>query len=113
MAYYLVQAKPILESMDQLRRILTNGEIRHMRPFGQALHDALENVRLQENGFAIWEEEDYCAPPLAQERAAVLNDFFEKLSVERVEKGTGWKQIIRLPLLWTVLEELERDPATA
>jgi hypothetical protein len=110
MAYYLVQAKPILDTTEKLRKILHNGEIRHMRPFGQALHEALENARIQDNGFAIWEEEDYCAPPLAQERVAVLNDFFEKLSVERVEKGRGWKQIMHLPLLW---EELERDPAAA
>lgn len=81
-----------------------------MRPFGQALHYSLENARLQENGFAVWEEEDYCAPPLAQERSAVLNRFFEQLSVERVEKGAGWKQIVNLPLLWT---ELQRDPAAA
>jgi hypothetical protein len=113
MAHYLVQAKPILEVADELRELVTRGEIRHMRPFGQALHYALENARVQENGFAIWEEEDYCAPPLAQERTAVLNQFFEKISVERVEKGTGWKQILRLPLLWTELEELQGDPATA
>ena len=110
MAYYLVQAKPILESTKQLHKILRNGEIRHMRPFGQALHYALENARLQDNGFAIWEEEDYCAPPLAQERVAVLNNFFEELSVERVEKGRGWREIMHLPLLWV---ELQRDPATA
>ena len=113
MAYYLVQAKPIPEFVDELKGILKNGEIRVMRPFGQALHDALENARLQDNGFAIWEEEDYCTPPLAQERVAVLNNFFEKLSVERVEKGTGWKQIRELPLLWTELEMLQRDPAAA
>ncbi len=109
MAYYLVQAKPILESAEELHKLLDHGEIRHMRPFGQALHYSLENARLQENGFAVWEEEDYCAPPLAQERAAVLNHFFQELSVERVEKGTGWKQITHLPPLWV---ELQRDPAT-
>jgi hypothetical protein len=113
MAYYLVQAKPILESVEQLRKILASGQIRHMRPFGQALHDALENARLQDNGFAIWEEEDYCTPPLAQERVAVLNNFFEKLSVERVEKGSGWKQIRDLPPLWAEIEQLQRDPAAA
>ena len=113
MAYYLVQAKPILESAEQLYKILKNGDIRHMRPFGQALHEALEDARLQDNGFAIWEEEDYCAPPLAQERRAVLNIFFEKLSVERVEKGTGWKQIRHLPHLWNEILILQHDPATA
>jgi hypothetical protein len=110
MAYYLVQAKPIPESTEELHQILNNGDIRRMRRFGQALHYSLENARFQQNGFAIWEEEDYCAPPLAQERAAILNRFFEEISVERVEKGAGWKQIMYLPLLWI---ELQRDPATA
>ncbi len=113
MAYYLVQARPIPETTIKLRELLNNGRIRHMRPFGQALHEALENARVQENGFAIWEEEDYCAPPLAQERGAVLDDFFESLSVERVEKGTGWKQIRHLPLLWNQVEILQYDPAAA
>jgi hypothetical protein len=113
MAYYLVQAKPIPDSTEKLYRILKRGDIQHMRPFGQALHEALENARVLDNGFAIWEEEDYCAPPLAQERVAVLNNFFEKLSVERVEKGRGWRQIMHLPLLWTQIQELQRDPTPA
>jgi hypothetical protein len=100
MAYYLVQAKPVQELMTELRNLLDSGEIRGMRPFGRALQYSLENARAQENGFAIWEEEDYCVPPLAQERNAVLDTYFEELSVERVEQGNGWKQIERLPGLW-------------
>ena len=71
MAYYLVQAKPIDELLAELRQRLDSGEIGVMRPFGRALQYSLENARLQENGVAIWEEEDYCVPPLAQERAAI------------------------------------------
>jgi hypothetical protein len=29
------------------------------------------------------EEEDYCSPPLAQERAAVLDTYFDDITVER------------------------------
>lgn len=100
MAYYLVQAKPVQGLTADLHVILRSGEIRVMRPFGQALHYSLENARVKENGFAIWEEEDYCNPPLAQERNAVLDTYFEELSVERVEQGKGWKQIEHLPGLW-------------
>ena len=113
MAYYLVQAKLIPGLTEKLYEMLNNGEIRHMHPFGQALHFSLENARLQEDGIAVWEEEDYCNPPLAQERAAVLNHFFENISVERVEKGTGWKQIVNIPGLWNLVESLQRDPAAA
>jgi hypothetical protein len=99
-AYYLVQAQPVEELLTELRQRLYSGEIRVMRPFGQALHYSLENARLKEDGLAIWEEEDYCVPPLAQERAAILDTYFKELNVERVEKGKGWEQIESLPNLW-------------
>jgi len=100
MAYYLVQAKPVGERLPELRHKLDSGEIRVIWPFGQALQYSLENARMQENGVAIWEEEDYCSPPLAQERAAVLDNYFEDLNVVRVEKNKGWKQIEFLPRIW-------------
>ena len=100
MAYYLVQALPVEELLTDLRQRLDSGEIRVMRPFGQALQYSLENARVKEGGLAVWEEEDYCVPPLAQERAAILDTYFRDLNVERVEKGKGWKQIESLPNLW-------------
>jgi hypothetical protein len=100
MAYYLVQAQPVEELLTELRRMLDSGEIRVMYPFGQALQYSLENARIQENGRAIWEEEDYCSPPLAQERAAVLDKYFKELDVERVEKNKGWRKIESLPGMW-------------
>ena len=103
MAYYLVTAKPVDELLPELRQKLDNGDIQYMHPFGPALQYSLENARLQENGEAIWEEEDYCSPPLAQERAAVLDKYFRDLNIERVEKNTGWKQIDLLPGIWSSL----------
>ena len=100
MAYYLVQAKPVEELLTELRQRLDSGEIRVMRPFGQALQYSLENARVKEDGLAVWEEEDYCVPPLAQERAAILDTYFTELNVERVEKGKGWEQLESLPNLW-------------
>jgi len=93
MAYYLVTAKPDEERMDELHKRLQSGEIREMQPFRESLHYSLENARLREDGTAIWEEEDYCRPPLAQERAAVLDDYFSHIEVERVDEGRGWKRI--------------------
>lgn len=100
MAYYLVRAKPVNELLPELRQRLDSGEIRVMRPFGQALQYSLENARQKEEGLAVWEEEDYCSPPLAQERAAILDTYFRELDVERVEKNEGWERIESLPKLW-------------
>ena len=100
MAYYLVQAKPIDNLLAELRQRLDSGEITVMRPFGQALQYSLDHARLQSNGTATWEEEDYCVPPLAQERAAILDTYFKELHVERVEQTEGWKKIESIPSLW-------------
>ena len=100
MAYYLVTAKPIRSKINDLRKWLDSGEIRAMRPFGQALQMGLDNARWQSDGVAIWEEEDYCVPPLAQERAAVLDEYFTDLEVQPVNKGEGWKKIDSLERIW-------------
>jgi hypothetical protein len=71
-----------------------------MRPFGNALQMGLEDARWQSNGVAIWEEEDYCVPPLAQERAAVLDEYFTDLDVQHVDKGEGWMKIDPLKNIW-------------
>lgn len=100
MAYYTVKARPILESLPELRERLDSGEIEGMRPFGGSLQYSLENARRQDKHWAIWEEEDYCTPPLAQERAAVLDTYFTDLTVENVSRGEGWEQLEELPPLW-------------
>lgn len=100
MAYYLVQAKPAEELLAELRSRLDSGEIRAMRPFGQALQYGLDNARLQGDGSMIWEEEDYCVPPLAQERAAILDTYFKELTVQPVDKDKGWEKIDLLPKVW-------------
>lgn len=83
--------------MAELKARLDSGEIAVMKPFGSALHYSLENAKMQDGETAIWEEEDYCVPPLAQERAAVLDEYFSGLEVRRVEAGQGWGQLDGLP----------------
>ena len=99
MAYYLVRAKA-QNDLQSLKADLDQGEIAQMRPFGTALDYSLRNARLDAEGWVVWEEEDYCHPPLAMERAAVLDRYFRDLSVLKVELGDGWKQIDQLPSLW-------------
>ena len=100
MAYYLVKAKAQTALLPDLRVRLDSGEIVKMRPFGRALHGSLNDARVGADGMAVWEEEDYCRPPLAMERAAVLDTYFTNLSVEPVKQGDGWKRIEQLPRLW-------------
>jgi hypothetical protein len=100
MAHYLVTASPREELLQELGRRLARDEFITLRPFGKALSVALRRARRLPNGKAMWEEEDYCQPPLAQERAAVLDRYFEELSVEPVVGGTGWALLEALPAMF-------------
>jgi len=100
MAYYLVKAKAVEEQLSTLKARLNTGEIQEMSPFGTSLDYSLKNARVDPEGWTVWEEEDYCHPPLAMERAAVLDTYFTDLSVEKVKEGAGWLRIEHLPMLW-------------
>ena len=104
MAYYLVTAKPRSDCLPRLLENLQRRSYVSMRPFGRSLTDSLQGARLRQDGYAVWEEEDYCTPPLAQERAAALDEFFDELRVTPVEMGEGWSQIEDLPRLFPELE---------
>ena len=99
MAYYLVTAKLKPDRLPDLQKNLRQGTYVNMRPFGRSLTYSLENARVGDDGYAVWEEEDYCSPPLAQERAAALDEFFDDLEVTVVERGEGWAGIEELPRL--------------
>ncbi|MCS6828275.1 MAG: hypothetical protein NZ553_16790 [Caldilinea sp.] len=101
MAYYLVRAKLKGELREELRSRLGRQEFQSMRPFGVALTKGLTGARRDPTtGEAVWEEEDYCSPPLAMEREAVLDRYFDDLRVETVREGEGWRRIAGLPSLW-------------
>src|SRR5947208_2093442 len=101
MVFWLVTAKPRVERLGELRRRLNSREISRMRPFGRSLENGLVNAKLREDGLALWEEEDYCVPPLAQEKAAVLDHYFDNLTVEDIgDPGRGWEKLADLPSLW-------------
>lgn len=89
--------------MPELRERFNSGDIEQLEPFGEAIPKALDNARFDpETGEAVWIEEDYCRPPLAMERAEVLDEYFEALTVvdENVDEAAGWERIDDLPELW-------------
>jgi hypothetical protein len=104
MAYYLVTAIPRKHRLKDLETKLSHDEFVGLRPFGQTLTKSLRDARRFPDGMAVWEEEDYCRPPLAQERAAVLDDYFDDLKVEVVREGEGWGRIEGLGKLFPALQ---------
>jgi hypothetical protein len=103
MAYYLVTASPREELLEELRDQLGRNAFLNLQPFGRALSSSLRRARRLPDGRAIWEEEDYCRPPLAEERAAVLDRYFEGLSTEEIVEGSGWALIGALPAMFPEL----------
>lgn len=98
MAHYLVKAKG--HDLAALRERLEREEIKAMSPFGSELHQCLSRARIDAEGYATWEENCYCTPPLAMERREVLDNYFSDLTTLTLNKGEGWAQIEDLPGLW-------------
>jgi len=105
MAYYLVEAAAREELLPELEERLEKDEFLSMRPFGVSVTFSLRGARRRPDGGVVWEEEDYCSPPLAQERAAVLDEYFRDLRVTAVQRNEGWAQIRDLPPLFPELVE--------
>jgi len=103
MAHYLVTAKPKQELLPRLKQKLREKAFSDLQPFGRALTYSLENARLRADGYAVWEEEDYCSPPLAEERQAVLDTYFDDIRVEAVKEGQGWQRIEGFPRLFELV----------
>lgn len=105
MAFYLVTAKPKKKLLPELEEKLREKEFEPLEPFGHEVNKCLTKARWKNEETAVWEENDFCIPPLAQERAAVLDTYFEDIEVEEVEKNEGWEEIEDLPFLFPDLNE--------
>ena len=102
MTLYIVRAKP-KNDLSELQKELESGKISKLRPFGETLHNGLQNARFDtSNSYAMWVEEDYCSPPLAMERESVLDKYFDDITVDQVRsEDEGWNKIQDKPLLWS------------
>ena len=103
MAYYLVEAAAKEDRLQELAERLEKDEFVSMRPFGTSVTFSLRGARRRPDGGVVWEEETTVLPPLAQERAAVLDEYFHDLRVTSVQRNEGWAQIRDLPPLFPEL----------
>jgi hypothetical protein len=62
----------------------------------------LQNAKIDRGErYAYWIEQDYRSPPLAMERKAILDQYFDDIGVEKVKEGQmGWEMINDKPPLW-------------
>ncbi len=69
-------------------KILTDGTISALEPFGEEIAAAMRRAVRKEDRVE-WTETCYCRTPLAQERAAVYDRFFEDIQTETIEEFHG------------------------
>jgi len=101
-AHYIVRARMKPQRRAELREKLMRGEFMGVRPFGRGLSEALKRAhRDPDTGETVWEEQCFCTPPLAAEKEAILDRYFDHIVTEEVNKGAGWNQLANLPPLWS------------
>ena len=82
---YRVTARFKAETTEELRRRLDDGSIASQQPDGQEIVASLYRAVLTSTDTVQWSEMCFCDPPLAHERATVLNRYFEDINTEPIE----------------------------
>jgi hypothetical protein len=101
MSIYIVRAR-MKKELSELRKELESGKISKLQPFGETLSYGLKNARVTNERYVLWVEVDYCSPPLAMEKASVLDKYFDNITVEPVRsEEEGWNRINQITQLWT------------
>lgn len=112
MAKRFVRAQPNLEKLIDVRTRLDEGAIEDLKPFSRVMTKALENARFDPTtDEAVWIQEDYCSPPLAMERAEVLEQYFTELIIveKDVDEPAAWQRIDDLPSLWGAFSSISNE----
>ncbi len=82
---YHVQARFRADTAAEFLTKLTDGTISAQRPDGAELVASMERAIVNAEGETEWSELCYCEPPLAHERATVLDLHFDDIRTEPIE----------------------------
>ena len=85
---YRVTARFRPDTAAELRRRLDDGSIAAQEPDGQEIVESLHRAVVTESGEVQWSEMCFCDPPLAHERATVLDRYFDGIATEAIEDYT-------------------------
>ena len=81
---YRVTATFKSDTAAELRQRLEDGSIAAQRPDGREIVDSLRRAVVRDTGQIVWSEQCYCQPPLAHERATILDHHFDDVTTEAV-----------------------------
>ena len=102
---YRVIARFKTDTAAELRRRLDDGSIAAQQPDGQELVDSLHRAVISESGDVRWSERCYCDPPLAHERATILDHYFDDIVAQPIK---DYQEYEGRPFL----DYLESQPST-
>ena len=102
---YRVTARLRPDTATELRQRLDDGSIAAQQPDGQEIVDSLHRAIVTPDGTVQWSEMCFCSPPLAHERATILDHFFDGITTEAIE---DYEQYDGQPFL-EHLETMQQD----
>ena len=82
---YRVTAQFKPATSGELRRKLGDGTIAAQQPDGQEMVDSLRRAVVTDSGDVTWSEQCFCQPPLAHERATMLDHHFDDIVAQPIE----------------------------
>jgi hypothetical protein len=83
---YIVSAELLPGKAKGLYKILIDGTVKNQKPDGMEIIASMKRAKVT-NGSAIeWNEECYCATPLAHERSTVYDHYFTNISANLVDE---------------------------
>lgn len=83
---YKVQARFDKSKAREFYARLIDGTIQKQKPDGQSIVDGMNRAVIDESGLVLWSELCYCSPPLAHERATVLDHYFSEIETEEIDE---------------------------
>ena len=82
---YHVRAKFIEDSAQSFVDKLTDGTVEDQRPDGAEIVASMNRAVVAADGLVEWSEMCFCNPPLAHERATVLDRHFTEITTEPID----------------------------
>ncbi len=82
---YKIKARFKTETAADYYRKLTDGSIASQKPDGEELVAAMHRAVVGSSGEVEWCERCFCDPPLAHERATVLDHHFDDITTEEID----------------------------
>ena len=101
---YRVTARFKADTTAELCHKLNDGSIAAQQPDGREIVDSLHRAVVTASGEVIWSEQCYCDPPLAHERATVLDRYFSDIATEAIE---NYERYDGLPFTHYLAAEVE------